>query len=333
MIQGDPEKKPSFETPILIADSLTKEFSPRGGFFAKDRQSVRAVDKVNLTLLPNRSLGILGESGCGKSTFGRMLLALLRPTSGSVIFDGHDLFSLSAGRMKTVRKKMQLIFQDPMGSLNPRMRVGKAVAEPLIVHGLLNSGKDRQTMAREAFSRVGLSDSLIDRFPHELSGGQRQRVCIARAMITNPKLLVADEPVASLDISVQNQILALFEKLFTDPARSLILISHDMRVIKALCSAVMVMYLGKVVEEGPTNKVLQNPAHPYTAMLIKAICSLDPEKRSVIYNRIPPPARPGSGCPFWPRCDAATNLCKKTNPVLTPLSIGHHAACHFPITR
>lgn len=316
---------------LLKAKNLTKRFAPRGGAFSKKGDSIIAVNQVDFKIASGESIGIVGESGCGKTTLGRILVGLSEPSEGHVLFEEQNIFSLPHAQRSELRKKMQVVFQDPMGSLNPRMRVGKAVVEPLIVHHMIDSKKGWKKAATEAFSKVGLDESLVTRYPHELSGGQRQRVCIARALSTKPSLLVADEPVASLDISVQTQILSLFAKLFHKSDRSLIMISHDVRVVQALCEKMAVMYLGRIVESGPTKKVLRSPLHPYTRLLIDSVPSLHPKSRHLVGKEIPPSKKSYEGCPFYPRCDKAQEKCAATFPPEIQNPDGRKVHCFFPI--
>ena len=322
---------PPPDAPLLEARSLTKRFASRGGFFSGKAAGVVAVDEVSLALHIGASVGIVGESGCGKTTLGRLLMGLTEPTKGQVVFEGKDLQALPVSELRSRRRRMQMVFQDPLASLNPRMRVGKAVVEPKIVHGLLASGTSWAQSAKESFSQVGLDGSLIDRFPHELSGGQRQRVCIARALSVDPSVLVADEPVASLDISIQTQILSLFADLFANDRRALVMISHDVRVVKALCRQIVVMYLGRIVERGPASTLFDSPCHPYTRLLVQSICALHPDQKHILGKKIPPPARPTRGCSFAPRCDRAQERCKKEVPPETQSSNDRSACCFFPL--
>lgn len=316
--------------PIITADNLRKVFKPRGGAFGGKGRPVVAVDDVSFSLDKGRTLGIVGESGCGKTTLGRMLTALERPTSGRVVFEGEDLFSLPSKNLSSRRAKLQIVFQDPMGSLNPRMRVGKAAIEPMVIHGMAKG--DWKDQADELFARVGLDESLVTRYPHELSGGQRQRVCIARAVATNPSLIIADEPVASLDISVQTQILTLFNDLYKASGMALIMISHDIRVIRAVCRDVMVLYLGRIVERGPSAEVLTRPMHPYTKLLIDSVPSLDPEQKSEAPESVERDDIPEQGCPFYPRCDHAQGKCKHESPKEMEFSDNRYGRCLYPIT-
>lgn len=318
-------------TILLQAKNLTKRFAPRGGAFSKKGEKIVAVNQVNFHIAGGESIGIVGESGCGKTTLGRILTGLVNPSEGRIEFEGENIFSLPRKRHLEIRKKMQIVFQDPMGSLNPRMRVGKAVVEPLIIHRLIEQGKTWKEAAAKAFAKVGLDESLVTRYPHELSGGQRQRVCIARALATKPSLLVADEPVASLDVSVQTQILSLFEKLFRESGRSLIMISHDVRVVQALCEKMIVMYLGRIVESGQTKKIIHSPQHPYTRLLIDSIPSLHPDSRHLLTREIPPAVRSNVGCPFVPRCDRAQAKCSSSFPPAIQGEKERKVHCFFPL--
>ena len=313
--------------PLLEARSLYKRFRVSGGFFSADSRKIDAVSDVSLQLHRGDRVGLLGESGCGKSTLGRLLLGLLPPTSGDVVFRGERLADLSNAQLRQRRRHMQLVFQDPMGSLNPRMRVGKAAVEPLQVHGMMNPGESWKETAGRLFTRVGLAPELATRFPHQLSGGQRQRACIARAIATEPEILVADEPVASLDISVQTQILELLATLFAGNDGALLMVSHDVRVIKALCKDVVVMYLGWVVERGPAHLVLNQPAHPYTQALLAAVPALHPDHRHDLRVAEDAVDRTAQGCPYLPRCDRKTEACGRGIPDEMPLPDGRTVRC------
>jgi len=317
---------------ILKTVALSKIFEGRGGTFSSRTKPVIAIDDINININKGATVGILGESGCGKTTLGRLLIALETPSRGDVFFEKENLQKLSPEKLRVKRRRMQMVFQDPLGSMNPRMRVGKAAVEPMIVHGLLPKGQSRQEEAVRLFSLVGLAPSLIQRLPHELSGGQRQRVCLARALSTNPALLIADEPVASLDISVQTQMIALFSELFNDEERTLVFISHDIRAVKALCQKVLVMYFGKIVEQGKTWEVMKNPAHPYTKVLINSICSLDPENRGLLKRDIPSAdAQPKKGCLFKIRCERKMAICEDAVPKEKRIAPEHKVSCFSPI--
>jgi oligopeptide/dipeptide ABC transporter ATP-binding protein len=318
------------QPPVIQAAQVSKNFSARGGFFTKG-EPVAAVREVSLCLSRGASFGVLGESGCGKSTLGRLLLGLVKPSSGIVEFEGEDLAGLSPKELRTRRRRMQLIFQDAMGSLNPRMRVGKAVIEPMQVHRLVSGDRGWKETAAELFDRVGLDGSLVTRFAHELSGGQRQRVCIARALASDPALLVADEPVASLDISVQTQILALLVELFGKTERALLMISHDVRVIRALCTEVAVMYLGRIVERAASEELFERPAHPYTKLLLESVPALHPDQRHIVKTAVPSFEIPDQGCDFAPRCPKADDQCRIETPAETESSTGRWVRCFHPM--
>ena len=324
---------PPAEQPVLQALSLSRHFAPRGGFFGRQGGRVVAVDDVTLFIQTGASLGIVGESGCGKTTLGRLLVGLIEPSAGQVLFEGESLGAMTPDALRRCRRRLQVVFQDPMASLNPRMRVGKAVVEPLVVHGLLAGSNGWRGAAQKAFGRVGLDAALIDRFPHELSGGQRQRVCIARALVLDPAVLVADEPVASLDISIQTQILSLFFELFRKRERALVMISHDVRVVKALCEHVVVMYLGRIVEQAPTENLFASPLHPYTRLLIDSVCALHPNRRHVVGSPVLPQGRPETGCAFAPRCPRVQDRCHREAPPEQPLPNDRRIRCHFPLEK
>ncbi|MBI1774113.1 MAG: ATP-binding cassette domain-containing protein [Proteobacteria bacterium] len=296
--------------------------------FGRDR-AIQAVTGVSLTVARGEALGLVGESGSGKSTIGRLLLGLIRPNCGSVHFDGIELGHADAATMRGLRRRMQLVFQDPYSSLDPRRPVGSQIADGLTVHALARPS-ERPARVAELLTQVGLRPEAAGRFPHAFSGGERQRVAIARALATRPEFLVADEPVSALDVSVQAQVLALLADLRVRFGLAMLFISHDLPVVRHLCDRVMVMYLGRVMEEGPTREVFARPRHPYTRALLSAAPSLDPSRRGrrlLLKGEPPSPADPPSGCVFRTRCPHALPACAETVPALRPEAMGHRAAC------
>jgi peptide/nickel transport system ATP-binding protein len=316
---------------LLETSSLVKEFSLHG----TGGRTVKAVSGVSLTLQAGRTLGLVGESGCGKTTLGRVVAGLQRPTGGTVQFDGRDVTNLGGSQLRMLRRDRQLMFQDPYSSLDPRMRIAATLAEPMVIQGI--GGKaDRTARVHEMLTEVGLSDRVADLYPHELSGGQRQRVGLARALILNPRLIVADEPVSALDVSVQAQVLNLMRTLQQRHDLSYVVISHDLSVIRYLANEIAVMYLGKVVEIAPARDLFEHTAHPYTKGLIDAIPVPDPEQarnraRIVVHGELPSAINPPSGCRFRTRCPLAQEICAAEEPPLRPFGPGHRAACHFPL--
>jgi oligopeptide/dipeptide ABC transporter ATP-binding protein len=295
---------------------------------------LRAVAGVNLDVFRGEILGVVGESGCGKSTTGRAILQLIKPSKGTVTFDGTELTTLGTGRMRSMRRRMQMIFQDPYASLNPRMTIGELIEEPLLVHSDLSSA-GRRAKALDTMQLVGLSGQWHDRYPHEFSGGQRQRVGIARALVSNPEFIVADEPVSALDVSVQAQIVNLLASLQADLGLTMLFIAHDLAVVRHLCDRIAVMYLGTVVEVGECEDIYTRPQHPYTQALLSAVPIPDPlieagRKRRILKGDVPSPLSPPSGCRFRTRCWKAQEICSVIEPELATAAGGHQVACHFP---
>ncbi|GIV14936.1 MAG: ABC transporter ATP-binding protein [Armatimonadota bacterium] len=297
---------------------------------------VRAVDGVNLRLVPGEAVGLVGESGCGKSTLARALLRLIPLTDGEVWFDGKPLHQFSEGQLRPLRKQMQIVFQDPMASLNPRMRIGHILAEPLEVHGLAR-GKQAWQQAGQLLERVGLPSEYLHRYPHEFSGGQRQRICIARAIATQPRLLVADEPTSALDLSIRAQIHALLRDLQRELNMTILFVTHDLHAVRQVCSRVLVMYLGKIVESAPAGRLFASPAHPYTRALLDAVLEPKPSQarrpRNLPAGDVPTAVRVPVGCRFHTRCPYAQERCRVEEPALSLVGAGHEVACHYPLAN
>lgn len=301
-------------------------------YFKTARGTLHAVDDVSFTIERGKTLGIVGESGCGKSTTGRAILRLLEPTSGKVVFDGKDITSLSAAEMRKMRSDMQIIFQDPFSSLDPRKTVSQTIAEPIIENKILKDKKAIEARVKELMETVGLAQRLVNTYPHELDGGRRQRIGIARALAMNPKFIVCDEPVSALDVSIQSQVLNLLRQLQESMGMAYIFISHNLSVIKHISDRVMVMYLGHVVELADKKELFANPSHPYTQALLSAIPV--PERHSkrkkiILQGDLPSPANPPSGCIFHTRCFMAQEICSTQKPELRDIGGGHLCACHF----
>ncbi len=316
---------------ILKVEHLKKYFPIKAGVFRKIVGWVKAVDDVSFEVLEGETLGIVGESGCGKSTLGMTILRLYEPTAGRVVFAGKEISRLSSSALRPIRKDMQMIFQDPFGSLNPRMRIGSIIEEGMSVHGLYSS-TERKEKVRELLEKVGLSADYVNRYPHEFSGGQRQRIGIARAMALSPRLIIADEAVSSLDVSIRSQILNLMKELKREYSFTYLFISHDLAVVRQICDRVLVMYLGRIVEIADKKVIFSRPLHPYTVALISAVPVPDPDyvvDRVILHGDVPSPIHPPSGCYFAPRCPVAER-CRKDEPPLVEVENGHWVACHLP---
>ena len=320
------------KSPLIEVKKLVKYFPVRRGPFQRVQAWIKAVDDVSFAVMEGQTLGLVGESGCGKTTVGRMMLRLVEPTSGQVLFDGVDIFSLDHKGLKERRRHMQIILQDPYSSLDPRMTIGDAVAEGLKIHKVGNA-EERHQRTLDMLRKVGLEDHHAKRYPHEFSGGQRQRIGIARALALRPKFVVADEPVSALDVSIQSQVLKLLKDLQEDLGLTYMFIAHNMRVVEHISDRVAVMYLGKIVELAPRNKLYAKPLHPYTQALMSAIPIPDPtakRERVILKGDVPSPLNPPSGCKFHPRCPVARmGHCDVEEPELRELEPGHFAACHY----
>ena len=321
--------------PLVEIQSLKKYFPIRQGILQREVERVHAVDDVTLSVARGETVGLVGESGCGKSTLGRCVVRLLTPTEGDIVFQGDSIGRLGPRALRPLRREMQMVFQDPYASLNPRKRVGSIVGDPLKIHGLGNA-KERKKQVEELLETVGLSPEHYNRFPHEFSGGQRQRIGVARALALRPKLIVADEPVSALDVSIQAQMINLLESLQDDFGLTYIFIAHDLGVVRHVSDRIAVMYLGKLVELSPAEELYSRPIMPYTEALLSAVPIPDPDlsakrERIVLEGDVPSPIHPPSGCRFHPRCRYATDICQQIEPPLTDYGNGHLAACHHPL--
>jgi oligopeptide/dipeptide ABC transporter ATP-binding protein len=326
---------------LLRATDVVKHFPLRSGVLTRapgrGEAVVRAVDGVSLEVVAGETLGVVGESGCGKSTLGRCLVRLMDLTSGTVEFDGRDISTLSRRRLRPIRRGLQLVFQDPYASLNPRRRAGDIVAEPLRVHDYGDAAAVRRRVT-ELFDVVGLSETYLDRYPHEFSGGQRQRIGIARALAMNPRLVVADEPVAALDVSIQAQVLNLFADLREEHGLTYIFIAHDLGVVRHVSDRIAVMYLGEIVELADADPLYAAPAHPYTQALLSAVPEIDDgstprRERIVLTGDVPSPINKPTGCPFHPRCPYAQDKCRVERPAPVEIAPGRQVSCHFPLVE
>lgn len=316
---------------LLNVENLKKHFPIKGGILQKQIGEVKAVDGLSFYVKRGETLGIVGESGCGKSTTGRLLTRLIEPTEGKVIFDDQEVTSLSMSEMRKLRREMQMVFQDPFASLNPRHTVEKILEEPLIVHGIGNS-QERKKMVQDMLAVVGLSSYHAKRYPHQFSGGQRQRIGIARALMTKPKLILLDEPVSALDVSIQSQVLNLLEDLQKDFNLTYIFIAHDLGVVRHISDRVAVMYLGRMVELTESEKLYAKPLHPYTRALLSAVPIPDPDyvkEETLLSGDIPSPSNPPKGCAFHTRCAECMAICKTERPEFNEVEPGHYVACHL----
>jgi oligopeptide transport system ATP-binding protein len=317
---------------LLQVDHLKVHFPVRQGVFGKTRGWVKAVEEVSFTLDRAETLGLVGESGCGKTTLGRAIVKLIEPSAGRILFQGEDIAPLRGAALRNHRRLFQMIFQDPYSSLNPRQTISQSLSEPMEIHRLEAKATNRRERAKQLLDQVGLHPDHLDRYPHEFSGGQRQRIGIARALAVQPKLIVCDEPVSALDVSVQAQIINLLQSLQREKELSYLFIAHDLAVVEHISHRVLVMYLGRIVELAPSRVICRAPKHPYTQALVSAVPVLDPESkrtRIVLSGDVPSPIDPPSGCPFHPRCPVAEARCKKELPPLREIAPGHWAACHL----
>ena len=323
------------ETPLLEVKHLKKHFPIKGGVFSKTIGYVYAVDDVNFTLAKGETLGLVGESGCGKSTTGRTILRLIEPTDGAIYFEGQDITTLDKSAMRALRREMQIIFQDPYASLNPRMTVGSIIGEPLEIHKIAK-GSEKEERVASLLQKVGLRAEDMRKYPHEFSGGQRQRIGIARALALNPKLIVCDEPVSALDVSIQAQVINLLEDLQAEFGLSYLFIAHNLNVVEHISNRVAVMYLGQIVELASDEELYKNPQHPYTEALLSAVPIPDPtvkKKRIILEGDVPSPINPPKGCHFHTRCMYKEKICEEVEPEFKDIGGGHWVACHFRPAR
>jgi oligopeptide transport system ATP-binding protein len=319
---------------LMRTENLTKWFASRGGFINRTVSNVRAVDGVSIGVRRGETFGLVGESGCGKTTFGRTVMRLTKPTRGTVMFDGIDISTLKGSRLEPFRKKMQMVFQDPYASLDPRQSIRSAILEPLHIHGMVSSRREGESTAKELIQKVGLNPDHLSRFPHEFSGGQRQRIAIAVALAVKPSFIVLDEPTSSLDVSVQAQVLGLLRSLQRDLGLTYLFISHNLAVIRQMCDRTAVMYLGRVVELAPTQRLFENPKHPYTKALLASVPLPDPSKRrqlASIQGDVPRPVAIPAGCRFRGRCSFATEKCVSLDPPFVEVEKDHWAECHYDV--
>jgi peptide/nickel transport system ATP-binding protein/oligopeptide transport system ATP-binding protein len=326
-------------SPLVEVKNLVKHFPiTQGVIFQKQIGAVKAVDDISFEVKRGETLGIVGETGCGKSTTARLLVRLLDPTSGQVIFDGEDIAKRKGGSLKALHREMQMVFQDPYSSLNPRNTVGSIISDPFAIHGMLKGEGQRKKRVQELMDRVGLNPEHYNRYPHQFSGGQRQRIGVARAIALEPKLLVADEPVSALDVSIQAQVLNLLRDLQREMGLTLVFIAHDLSVVRHMCDRVAVMYLGKIVELAPNESLYSFPRHPYTGALLAAVPVPSPtgerrRTRTLLTGDVPSPANPPPACRFHTRCPKAQELCSQEEPLLELKGTQDLSACHFPLSE
>jgi len=323
------------ETPLLEVKHLKKHFPIKGGVFSKTIGYVYAVDDISFTLGKGETLGLVGESGCGKSTTGRTILRLIEPTDGAIYFEGQDITNLDKNAMRALRREMQIIFQDPYASLNPRMTIGSIIGEPLEIHKIAK-GSEKEERVASLLQKVGLRAEDMRKYPHEFSGGQRQRIGIARALALNPKLIVCDEPVSALDVSIQAQVINLLEDLQAEFGLSYLFIAHNLNVVEHISNRVAVMYLGQIVELASGEELYKNPQHPYTEALLSAVPIPDPtvkKKRIILEGDVPSPINPPKGCHFHTRCMYKDKICEEVEPEFKDIGGGHWVACHFRPAR
>ncbi len=331
IMTDNPSNKNGRSKDLIQVKNLVKYYPVRGGVLRRVIAWVKAVDDISFTIKEGETLGLVGESGCGKTTAGHTLLRLIPPTSGSVFFDGVDVFQLKGKALKEMRRKMQVVFQDPYASLDPRLPIGESVAEGLKIHGI-GTSRERVDRVMEMLRKVGLEDYHANRYPHEFSGGQRQRIGIARALTLQPKFIVLDEPVSALDVSIQAQVLNLLKDLQQEFGLTYLFVAHNLAVVEHISDRVAVMYLGKIVEMAPRDDLFRKPLHPYTQALMSAIPIPDPtakRERVILKGDVPSPLNPPSGCRFHPRCPVARENCAVDEPFLRELHPGHQVACHY----